>query len=103
MSLSRKPQENWLLSSPDTSVCKTRENKEIFPFNWLYLQINICEFQLILRDHNTIVKGQSQPSPIRGGTETNQERFADICNSRHSEIGKESRMYCQFDAFILYT
>ena len=27
---------------------------------------------------------------VRGGTETNRERFADICNSRQSKIGNSS-------------
>ena len=40
---------------------------------------------------------------VRGGTETNQERFADICNSRQSEFGNESWMYCRIDTFIPYT
>ena len=39
----------------------------------------------------------------RGGTETNRERFADICNSRQSEIGIELWTYCRFDTFIPYT
>ena len=29
--------------------------------------------------------------------------FSDICNSRQSEIGNETRTYCQCDAFIAYT
>ena len=37
---------------------------------------------------------------VRGGTETNRERFADICNSRQSEIVNDSWTYCQFHALI---
>ena len=48
---SRKPQENWLVISRNTSsqsFCKTIENNGNFSFELaLYLKINICEFWLI--------------------------------------------------------
>ena len=35
---------------------------------------------------------------FRGGTETNQQCFADICESRQSRFGSKSRIYCRIDA-----
>ena len=61
--------------------------------------------------HQNVIKEQRKNNKntwplwfgVRGGTETNRERFADICNSRQSEIGNESWTYCRFDAFIPHT
>ena len=33
---------------------KEQKTEEIFLFVWLYLKINICEFQLIFRGHNWV-------------------------------------------------
>ena len=54
---SRNPSENWLVSSPEVQAvegfAKQEKTKDFFPFNWLYLRINICKFRLILLDHIT--------------------------------------------------
>ena len=42
-----------LLLEIQAGFCKTIE---FFPFNWLHLKINICEFQCILLDHIIICK-----------------------------------------------
>ena len=38
------------------------------------------------------------PSPLRGGTETNRQCFADICKSRQSRFDSKSGIYCRIDA-----
>ena len=59
--LAKNPHEDWLVSlNIVEGFVKQKKPQEIFPFNWLYLKINVCKFQLTLLDHhitNIIIQG----------------------------------------------
>ena len=65
VTVSCKPHKSWLISFRDTR--RWRFCCKHFPFVWLYLKINICEFRINLLDRTTyrIVSNKRSPSNKR--------------------------------------